>query len=202
MTLSQSRFSYLVEISQKMIQSIQVMVKNYRLFPALIKEEHDMIKAHTYTDRLESVMTAKVDAGVEIEQAFEDLGQLSQQLYVLWGDTECEGQAVHPGDLSNCITMLEGIHKSLQHRESDLAIGVLELQISRMKEVHSEFMTLMQEIKPSIELNRTVLTAVSQNYQSSTRALVEMCEQAQATYTSSGQQARPQTGTSTIFVKA
>lgn len=200
--LTQSRFAYLVEISQKMIQAVQAMMSGYKKFPALISEEHAMIQAHTYGDRLEAVIHEKASAGEEISNAFEELQQLSQQLFSIWGEAECEGQAAYPGDLSNCVRMLEGIHLALSQRETGLAIGVLELQAGRLKEALDQFQKLMTDIKPQIELNRTAITTVAQNYQHSTRVLIEMCEQAQATYTPQGQQSKPTSGTSTIFVKA
>lgn len=200
--LTQSRFSYLIEISQKMIVAVQAMTVGYRKFPPLIEEEHAMIRAHTYTDRLEQVTEAKTLASEEIAAGFDSLQQLSQELFVIWSESECEGQARFPGDLSNCIAMLEGIHKTLSGRTGTLALGVLDLQISRLKEVFTEFKTLIAAIKPLIELNREAITTVAQNYQNSTRILLELCEQSQATYDPQGQQKRPSTGTSTIFVKA
>lgn len=200
--LSQSRYAYLIDLSQKIFVAVQSMVAGYRRFPALIGEEHAMILAHTYTDRLEQIVQEKVDAGAEITAAFEDLQQLSQQLFVIWSESDCEGQARYPGDLSNCVDMLQGIHKTLGDRASGLALGVLELQIDRIKTAHAEFSEVVRTIKPLIELNRDTVSTIVQNYQNSTRVLLELCEQSQATYNPQGQQSRPTTGTSTIFVKA
>lgn len=200
--LTQSRFAYLIEISQKLISAVQSMMESYKGFLPLIEEEHAMIKAHTYTDRLQEVCAEKTQLSEEISRCFEDMQALSQQLYMIWGEAECEGQAAYPGDLSNCLAMLEGIHTRLKFSESALALGVLELQVHRLRDTVTAFKKIMDTVKPSIELNRTAITQVAQNYQASTRALIEMCEQAQATYTAQGQQARPSTGTSTIFVKA
>lgn len=200
--LTQSRFSYLIELSQKMVVAVQSMTTGYRKFPPLLEEEHAMIRAHTYTDRLEQVVEEKHLAGDEIANAFDALQQLSQELFVIWGESDCEGQARFPGDLSNCIAMLEGIHVTLSARATNLALGVLDLQISRLKAVFAEFKAVTTEIKPKIELNRDAITAVAQNYQNSTRVLLELCEQSQATYNPQGQQTRPSSGTSTIFVKA
>lgn len=200
--LTQSRFAYLIEISQKIIGAVQSMMAGYRGFPALISEEHEMVKAHTYTDRLEEIIQAKVELGEKISVSFEELQQLSQQLFSIWSEAECEGQAAYPGDLSNCVAMLEGIFVALKARETGFSMGVLELQVNRVKEVVLNFKAMMAEVKPQLELNRIAITQVSQNYQASTRALIEMCEQAQATYSPTGQQTKRSTGTSTIFVKA
>lgn len=199
--LTQARFSYLIELSQKMVVAVQAMASGYRKFPPLIEEEHAMIRAHTYTSRLEQITEEKHDAGEDVSQAFDALQQLSQELFVIWGEAECEGQARFPGDLSNCIAMLEGIHKALSGRVTGLALGVLELQVSRIKSAFEEFKALIAVIKPQIELNRDAITAVAQSYQNSTRVLLELCEQAQATYNPQGQTTRPSSGTSTIFVK-
>ena len=199
--LTQSRFSYLIELSQKMVVAVQTMASGYRKFPPLIEEEHAMIRAHTYTDRLEQITEEKIFAGEEVGQAFDTLQQLSQELFVIWSEAECEGQARFPGDLSNCIAMLEGIHKALSGRMTGLALGVLDLQVSRLKGVFDEFKTLIAVVKPQIEVNREAISTVAQNYQHSTRVLLELCEQAQATYNPQGQTTRPTSGTSTIFVK-
>jgi len=200
--LTPSRFNYLIELSQKVIVAVDSMLQAYRGFPALIEEEHVMIKAHTYTDRLEQIAAEKFELSESIERGFEDLQQLSHQIYLIWGETDCEGQAAYPGDLSNSIKMLDGIAEKLRGSGSSLAMGVLDLQINRVKEAVASFKSEMVKIKPLIELNRIALTEITKNYQASTRVLIEMCEQAQATYTPQGQQSRPSTGTSTIFVKA
>lgn len=200
--LSQARFSYLIELSQKLIVAVQSMMAGYQKFPPLIEEEHAMIRAHTYTDRLENIIDEKHLAGEEITGAFEALQQLSQELFVIWSEAECEGQARYPGDLSNCIAMLEGIHQALSGRVTNLGLGVLDLQISRLKSTFAEFKSQVAIIKPLIEVNRDAISAVAQNYQHSTRVLLELCEQSQAIYNPQGQQNRPTTGTSTIFVKA
>ena len=200
--LSQSRFSYLIELSQKLIVAVQSMMAGYQKFPRLIEEEHAMIRTHTYTDRLEEIVDEKMAVGDEITSAFEALQQLSQELFVIWGEAECEGQARYPGDLSNCIAMLEGIHLALSGRVTNLGLGVLDLQISRLKSTFAEFKIQVATIKPMIEVNRDAVSVIAQNYQNSTRVLLELCEQSQATYNPQGQQTRPSTGTSTIFVKA
>jgi hypothetical protein len=200
--LTQSRFSYLIELSQSMLSSVQAMILQYRELPALVAEEHKMIQAHSYTSRLEEVMLRKVEIGDHISVAFEELQHCSQQLYIVWGEADCEGQAAFPGDLSNCISMLEGICCSLIGKSSEFSIGVLQLQISRLKEALADFTSLIKDVKPLLELNKTALSTIVQNYQMSTRALIDMCEQAQATYTPQGQQSKSSQGTSTIFVKA
>ena len=128
--------------------------------------------------------------------------QLSQQVFNIWGDAECEGTAAYPGDLSNCIQMLEGIHNAIAERQSDLSSSVLALQISRLKEELVLFKNMAASVKPKLELNRSALNGVVRSYQESTRVMVELCEQAQATYSAQGTQNKSSTGTSTIFVRA
>jgi hypothetical protein len=185
-----------------MIESVQTMILLYGHLPDLINAEHEMIRVHTYGERLEGVLAKKTEIGASITSCFEDLQQLAQQLFGIWGEADCEGQAAYPGDLSNCVAMLEGITKALATRESGLALNVLTLQAERLKEKVSDFKSSMEKIRPLIELNRTAISQVAENYQTSTRILYEMYEQSQATYTSQGQQAKPTTTQSTIFVKA
>jgi hypothetical protein len=200
--LSQPRFSYLIEISQKMIEAVKVMRTCYQALPPLIEEEHAMIREHTYTPRLEQIAQDKMEFGLKIEASFEELQQLSQELFGIWNESDCEGQAAFPGDLSNCIAMLAGIHKALSVRESGLALNVLEIQVQRLRETVETFKACVDVIKPKLELNRLAISQVARNYQESTRILFEMCEAAQATYTAQGQQAKASTGSSTIVVKA
>jgi hypothetical protein len=200
--LSQSRFSYLVEISQKMIEAVKAMQSAYSQFPALIREEHDMIKAHTYSERLEEVMKEKHVLGDEIAAAFDELQQLAQQVYMIWGEADCEGQASFPGDLSNCVEMLRGIYSTLSHRATELQLGILNMQIEKLAQVHSSFKEQSEQIKPQLEMNREAISAVAKNYQMSTKILLEMAEQAQATYTPGGQQSKPKLSNSTISIKA
>jgi hypothetical protein len=151
---------------------------------------------------MEAICSEKTMLSDVIIESFEDLQQLSQQVFNIWGDVDCEGVAAYPGDVSNCIQMLEGIHKALVDRDSGLGTQVLELQISRFKEEFTAFKALSAQIKPKLELNRSALSGVVRCYQESTRALIELCEQAQATYSSQGTQNKPSTGTSTIYVRA
>lgn len=200
--LSTSRFNYLIEITQKLIAAISKMRVAYAGFPDLIVEEHSMIMSHTYTPRLEEICAEKTALSESVIESFEELQQLAQQVFSIWGDVDCEGVAVFPGDVSNCIQMLEGIHKALMDRGSGLGTKVLDLQISRFNEEFSAFKTLSAQIKPKLELNRSALSGVVRCYQDSTRLLIELCEQTQATYSSQGTQNKPSTGTSTIYVRA
>lgn len=200
--LSSSRFNYLIEITQKLIAAVTKMRSAYAAFPDLIAEEHAMIMSHTYTARMEAICAEKTSLSENITESFEELQQLAQQVFNIWGDVDCEGVAAYPGDVSNCIQMLEGIHKALVDRDSGLGTQVLDLQISRLKEEFAAFKALSAEIKPKLELNRSALSGVVRCYQDSTRMLIDLCEQAQATYSSQGTQNKPSTGTSTIYVRA
>jgi flagellar biosynthesis/type III secretory pathway chaperone len=201
--LTESRFSYLIEIAQRMLLCIQQMSSTYRQLPPLIDEEHAMIKSHTYTDRLESVMKAKVEASDGITACFEELSQLSQEVYLIWKESDYEGQAVFPSDLNQSIKMIENIHQGfVMDGGSPLRTSVLLAEIEKLMAAHREFKDLASLIKPKLEVNRTALTQIVTNYQMSTRALIEMCEHVQATYNPNGQQKKSSQGTSTIFVKA
>lgn len=200
--LSSSRFNYLVEIAQKLKQSILSMMSAYSKFPKLIEEEHKMIFSHTYTSRLEAICLEKTQLSDEITLAYEEMQQLSQQIYNIWGDLECEGIAAYPGDISNCIQMLEDIHTTLMSRGSSFSLSVLENQIFALKSEFTNFKNSMKQIKPKIELNKSALTGVVRSYQDSTRVLIELCEQAQSTYSSQGTQKKSSNGTSTIYVRA
>ncbi|MCX6126295.1 MAG: hypothetical protein NTV34_16300, partial [Proteobacteria bacterium] len=161
--LTQSRFAYLIEISQKMINSVGVMMNAYRGFPPLIDSEHEMIQSHTYGENLERVIQGKIALGEVVSKSYEDLQQLSQQLFEIWGEADCEGQGAYPGDLSNCVLMLDGIFQALSDRETGLALGVLSLQALKLKDIVAEFKSLIQKIKPKIELNRTAISQVADN---------------------------------------
>jgi hypothetical protein len=200
--LSSSRFNYLIEITQKLIASVAKMRVAYEDFPPLVAEEHKMILSHTYSTRLEEICAEKAILGEQITQAFDDLQQLAQQVFNIWGDAECEGVAAYPGDLSNCIGMLESIMLSVRERGPDLASNVLSLQIDRLREEFSCFKKTAAVVKPLLEVNRSALNGVVRSYQDSTRVLIELCEQAQATYSPQGTQNKSATGTSTIFVRA
>jgi hypothetical protein len=200
--LTPSRFNYLIEITQKFLVSVATMRDCYAAFPRLIDEEHAMISSHSYTSRLEAIAAEKAELAQEITVVFDDLQQLSQQVFNIWGDADCEGTAVYPGDLSNCIQMLEGIHRAISERQSDLSSSVLALQISRLKDELASFKSVAASVKPKIELNRSALNGVVRSYQESTRVMFDLCEQAQATYSSQGTQNKSSSGTSTIFVRA
>jgi hypothetical protein len=200
--MTASRFNYLIEITHKLIMAVIKMRNAYAGFPRLIDEEHSMIYSHTYTKRLEALCHEKTQLSEVITEAFEELQQLSQQVFTIWGDAECEGTAVYPGDLANCIKMLEGIHKVIVDRHRDLASSVLELQIAKFSEEFIAFKAQSLSIKPKIEMNRSALGGIVRSYQESTRVLFELCEQAQATYSPQGTQNKSATGTSTIVVRA
>lgn len=200
--LSSSRFNYLIEITQKLIAAVVRMREAYAGFPSLIEEEHAMIRSHDYTPRLEAVCEEKTVLAEGITQSFEDLQQLTQQLFNIWGDVDCEGTASFPGDLSNCIEMLKGIHQAMVERQSDLAANVLDLQISRLQEELMAFKVIASDVKPKIELNRSALTGIVRSYQDSTRVLFELAEAAQATYSPQGTAKKSSDGVSTIFVRA
>lgn len=200
--LNQSRFAYLIDITHKMIDAVERMIAGYNLFPSLVEEEHRMIKDHTYTKRLEEVLEEKTKAGEQISIAFDELQQLSQQLFLIWQEVDCEGQGTYPGDLSNCVSMLDGLSLALRTRANTLEVSVLEGVTEKLRDAHKRFKELLKHVKPMLELNRIAIGVVARNYQQSTRILLEMCEQAQATYTAQGQQTKPTAGTSTIFVKA
>jgi hypothetical protein len=200
--LTSSRFNYLIEITQKLLTAVARMRGAYSSFPDLIDEEHKMITTHQYTSRLEEIAFAKSALADEVSVLFDELQQLSQQIFTIWRDEECEGTAIFPGDLSNSIQMLTGIQQAMLERKSDLATNVLQLQISRLSEELEAFKAVASVVKPKIELNRSALSGVVRSYQESTRVMVELCEQAQATYSSQGTQNKASTGTSTIFVRA
>lgn len=200
--LSSSRFNYLIELSQKLILAVARMRHSYAAFPELIEEEHAMIRAHTYTERLQEICNQKAKLADEISECFEELTQLTQQLFNIWGDVDCEGVAAFPGDLTNCLRMLEGIHAAIVERQSELASGVLRLQIERLGDELQAFKTLSAEVKPQIERNRLALTGIVKSYQDSTRILFDLAEQAQATYSPQGTTSKPSEGSSTIFVRA
>jgi hypothetical protein len=200
--LSSSRFNYLIEITQKLILAVDRMRDAYRSFPKLIAEEHKMVLSHTYTQRLEEICAEKSVLADDITAAFEEILQLAQQVFNIWGDAECEGSASYPGDLSNCVRMLEGILRSVRERGQGMGPEVLALQIDRLKESVDTFKSVATEVKPLVELNRSALSGVVRSYQESTRVLFELCEQAQATYSPQGVQTKAATGTSTIFVRA
>lgn len=200
--LSSSRFNYLIELSQKLILAVARMRQSYAAFPELIEEEHSMIRAHTYTERLQEICNQKTKLADEISECFEELTQLTQQLFNIWGDVDCEGVAAFPGDLTNCLRMLEGIHAAIVERQSELASGVLRLQIERLGDELQAFKTLSAEVKPQIERNRLALTGIVKSYQDSTRILFDLAEQAQATYSPQGTTSKPSEGSSTIFVRA
>jgi hypothetical protein len=98
--------------------------------------------------------------------------------------------------------MLEGILQSVRERHTELAANVLALQIDRFKDEFGRFQESARVVKPALELNRSALNGVVRSYQDSTRVLVELCEQAQATYSPQGTQNKSSTGTSTIYVRA
>jgi hypothetical protein len=200
--LGSSRFNYLIEITQKLIAAVGSMRQAYAAFPSLVAEEHKMILAHTYSVRLEEICAEKMTLSEQITASFEELQQLSQQVFSIWGDAECEGSAAYPGDLSNCLSMLEGILKSLRERNTELAANVLALQIDRFRDEFERFKQTASFVKPALELNRSALSGVVRSYQDSTRVLIELCEQAKATYSPQGTQTKSSTGTSTIFVRA
>lgn len=200
--LSSSRFNYLIELSQKLILAVARMRRNYAAFPALIEEEHAMIHAHTYTDRLAEICHEKNQLAVDITQCFEELTQLTQQLFNIWSDVECEGVAAFPGDLTNCVRMLEGIHNSIVERQSDLASSVLSVQITRLRDEVQSFKDLSATVKPQIEKNRLALSGIVKSYQDSTRVLFDLAEQAQATYSPQGTTSKSSEGSSTIYVRA
>jgi hypothetical protein len=200
--LNSSRFNYLIEITQKYLAAIVKMRECYAAMPKLIDEEHAMIHSHSYSARLEELAAEKSLLADEITTAFDELQQLSQQIFNIWGDADCEGSAMHPGDLSNGIQMLEGIHKAIAERQTDLSANVLSLQISRLKEELALFKKVAAEVKPKIELNRSALSGVVRSYQESTRVMIELCEQAQATYSAQGTQNKSSNGASTIYVRA
>lgn len=200
--LSSSRFNYLIELTQKLIVAVARMRTGYAAFPQLIAEEHAMIRAHTYTERLVEVCNQKMMLASEISESFEELKHLTQQLFTIWGDVDCEGVAAYPGDLSNCVRMLEGIHGAIVERQSDLSSGVLRLQITRLEEELQIFKAVSAQVKPDIEKNRLALSGVVKSYQDSTRFLFELAEQAQATYSPQGTTSKPAEGSSTIFVRA
>jgi hypothetical protein len=200
--LNPSRFNYLIEISQKLISAVDRMREAYRSFPRLIAEEHKMVMSHTYTQRLEEICTEKTILAEDISAAFEEIQQLSQQVFTIWGDADCEGVASYPGDLSNCVRMLDGILESVKDRTPGLAANVLEMQIDKFKESVDLFKSVATAVKPIVEMNRSALSGVVKSYQESTRVLFELCEQAQATYSSQGVQNKSSNGTSTIFVRA
>lgn len=200
--LNSSRFNYLIEITQKVLAAMVKMRGAYAAMPRLIDEEHAMIAAHNYTARLEEVASEKAVIAEDISIAFDELQQLSQQIFNIWGDADCEGTAIYPGDLTNCIQMLEGIHKSVAERQSDLSANVLALQISRLRDELVLFKKVAAEVKPKIELNRSALSGVVRSYHESTRVMIELCEQAQATYSAQGTQNKTATGASTIYVRA
>jgi hypothetical protein len=200
--LSSSRFNYLIEITQKLIASVSEMRLAYDAFPGLIAEEHKMILAHTYSARLEEICAEKIVLSDRITAAFEELQQLAQQVFNIWGDADCEGAAAYPGDLSNCLGMLEGILLSVRERNTELAANVLALQIDRFRNEFERFKQTASGVKPALELNKSALSGVVRSYQDSTRVLVELCEQAKATYSPQGTQNKSSTGTSTIFVRA
>lgn len=200
--LSSSRFNYLIDLSQKLIAAVIRMRDSYAAFPSLIEEEHAMIKAHTYTDRLMEVCNEKNVLASQITECFEELQHITQQLFNIWGDVDCEGVAAFPGDLSNCLQMLEGIHRAIVERQSELAAGVLNLQVSRLRDELRAFRVTSDAVKPLIERNRLALTGILKSYQDSTRVLMELTEQAQATYSPQGAPSKPVDGTSTIFVRA
>lgn len=200
--LSSSRFNYLIELSQKLILAVARMRQSYAAFPPLIEEEHAMIRAHTYTDRLSEICNEKTRLADGIAECFEELTQLTQQLFNIWGDVDCEGVAAFPGDLTNCVRMLEGIHSAIVERQTDLAAGVLSLQITRLQEEVKSFKDLSAVVKPQIEKNKIALTGIVKSYQDSTRVLFDLAEQAQATYSPQGTTSKASEGSSTIFVRA
>jgi hypothetical protein len=200
--ISSSRFNYLIEITHKLTLAVVKMRAAYADFPRLIDEEHAMIYSHTYTMRLETLCHEKTRLSEIITESFEELQQLSQQIFNIWGDMECEGTAAYPGDLSNCVKMLEGIHWAIVERNTDLASAVLELQIAKFREEFLSFKTLSSAIRPKIEMNRSALSGVVRSYQESTRVLFELCERAQATYSPQGTQNKASAGVSTIIVRA
>jgi flagellar biosynthesis/type III secretory pathway chaperone len=200
--LNSSRFNYLIEISQKLILSVSRMRKCYGEFPALIDEEHTMIHAHTYTERLVEICKEKTLLADKVSETFEELTQLTQQLFTIWSDVDCEGVASFPGDLTNCVRMLESIHSAVVERHSHLAADVLGLQISRLQEEVQAFKDISAKVKPKIEQNRLALSGVVKSYQDSTRVLFELAEQAQATYSSQGTTSKSSEASSTIFVRA
>ena len=200
--LSESRFSYLIEVTENIVIAVNRMSRAYLGFPELVDAEHEMIQQHEYTSKLEETQTRKSELAEEIGVAFNELQQLAGQLFLIWNEAECEGQASFPGDLGNCIRMVEGIRRGLEGNSSTLAVNVLDAQIRKLRESHQLFSDMISKVKGKIELNRTALTAIVQNYQKSTRFLIELCEQSQATYNPGGQTQKPSTGTSTIYVKA
>ena len=94
--MTASRFNYLIEITHKLITAVAKMRAAYADFPRLIDEEHAMIYSHTYTVRLEALCQEKTHLSEVITEAFDDLQQLAQQVFTIWGDAECEGTAVYP----------------------------------------------------------------------------------------------------------
>ena len=104
--LSASRFNYLIDITHKLTTAVVSMREAYAAFPKLVDEEHAMIMSHSYTPRLEAICAEKESLAVTITEAFEELQQLSHQVFSSWGDVDCEGVGSFPGDLSNCIQML------------------------------------------------------------------------------------------------
>ena len=117
--LTSSRFNYLIEITQNILGAISEMRQCYAAFPKLVDEEHAMIQAHRYTVRLEEICKEKIELSEIISQNFSALHQLAHQVFIIWGELECEGSAVFPGDISNCIHMLDSIHATASERQSE-----------------------------------------------------------------------------------
>jgi hypothetical protein len=200
--MNQSRYEYIVEISRKILTSVESMNRAYADLPPILNQELDCIKAHTYGDVLEDCLRRKQALGETIAESFESLQQLTQQVYMIWNDEECEGAAQSPGDLSNCIQMLRGLLKRVSVNHSILNAAQLSIVVEKIAAEHSRFKSTAEIVKPRIEVNKMAIENVAYHYQESTRILYELAEQTQAVYTSQGQTAKGSGRSSSIVVKA
>lgn len=188
----------LVNILLTMIDDIAAMTEGYAKYPDVIEREFAIIKEGRY-GKLDEIVQQKVELSDAIEKHFESLNAQARYLLIMYKEHfVCEQNFV--SDLSHCDRMLSDLI-NLQNGKNVIVEQTLKHHLARFRKELLKFQETASRVKPVLEVNRSAITQISQNYIESNRFWRDLNEERNAPYDRSGVQ-RSHGQNSAIVAKA
>ncbi len=188
-------YEKLVNIILTLVEATQEMTRLYQRMPDIIAHEQQLISDGDYKN-LFSYIDIKVNIANEIEKTFAELNEVARDLLRLHRDFFISTDKNVSG-LSHCLEMLRDFQE-LIGSSNPLVENTLVLNILHFEKGIKDFNFLVKKIKPALELNKTIMTTIANNYQESQIFWREISEGRDAPYDAHGLQ--KSTGRSSSFV--
>lgn len=178
----------LINILLTMIDDVVDMALAYEFLPNVVDREFEIIKAGRY-GHLDQIVSEKVTLSESIERHFDSLNHQAKLLLIYHKEVFSSEETV-VRDLTHCAKMFDDFAAELKDKNV-VVEQTINFNLKKFKDSVEKFTAIAAKVKPTLELNRTVVSQIAYNYQESNRFWRELNEEKNSPYNNQGMQKSP-----------